>query len=371
MSNIAQIKSRKKGVYFNYAGFGRINKQVYSVLQRFLEEYLTLSPSKVIVHYRKYINKLSEEVALLLNCEPEEISYIKNTTEGIIIASEILPLPRGSEVLILENEYAANFIPWLKKKRDGIKLKIITGPTSEQAFNKLLSSISDSTRAIAISLVQYYDGYMCDLELLSKVCKRRKIFLVVDGIQAVGTRKVDLRKTPVDILVCGGHKHLNSMVGTGFIYVNKKLIKHLKDFKVGVRSVQIFNKNGYRLKNSAGRFEDGTPNLFGIVALHASIKSINTTGLGLIERKNLALLSKLKDELRRKKVPFIDYSRQGNLVALKVNDPEKLRNFLQRKNIDTKTIKNIVRISFHYKSRIKDFVYLVDNVKEWLTSATP
>lgn len=278
---------------------------------------------------------------------------------------------RGDEILLLENEYSANKIPWLKKKKDGLRVKLVKGSTSEEAFDVIIDQINTKTKVIAISLVQYYDGYECDLELLSNICRKRGIFLVVDGIQAVGTRVIDLKKTHIDILLCGGHKHLNSIVGIGFMYINRKIMRRLKDFKVGIRSVKTINKGGYRLKEDAGRFEDGTPNLFGILSLYWSIKCINKIGIKYIERQNLLLLQNLKAQLRENFIPFIDYCTQGNLVSLKIADPNGLYRFLRKNRIYVKQIGGIVRISFSHQSTVKEFEKFVKKTREWLNRTTP
>ena len=363
------VKNRK--IYLNYAGLGTLEKSDYLTLRKFLDEYFSVGPPEVIEKYREYINKLRKEISLLLNCTEKEIIYTKNTTEGVIIASEALPLVRGDEVLLLENEYAANKVPWLKKKKDGLEIKVVNNTNTKEAFNTLLKQISPKTKTIAISSVQYYDGYQCDLKLLSDICRTKGIFLVVDGIQEVGTRVIDLQKTPIDILLCGGHKHLNSIVGVGFMYISKEIMHRLKDTKVGIRSVKAMNNDGYILKDDAGRFEDGTPNLFGILSLYLSVKRINEIGIVKIEKRNLLLLLNLKTQLRHNHIPFINYQTQGNLIALKISNPSGLYQFLRSNSIYVKRIKDIVRVSISHRSSIKDFEYFIKKTREWLNQATP
>ena len=82
-------------------------------------------------------------------------------------------------------------------------------------------------RALAVSLVQFSNGYRVDLAALSAATRRTGAYLVVDAIQAVGQLPVDLRETPVDILACGGQKWLLSPWGSGFVYVRRELIREL------------------------------------------------------------------------------------------------------------------------------------------------
>lgn len=358
-------KYHKDKIFFNYATVGPVNAASYRAASEFLKDYLQIGPPEVLDKYDVYADKLAQEAAKLLNCSPKEISYIKNTTEGIFIASETLPLKSGDEVLLMANEYPANLLPWLKKRRDGIIVKLIDAKDNRHAFYKLLENITTKTRVVSISWGQYYDGFFADLELLSKVCKENNAFLVVDGVHGVGSRKIDLQKVNIDILSCGGQKEIGAVVGIGFIYVNKNTLGKLLDFKIGIRSVTNFDKSGYELKKDATRFYDGTQNILGIVSLYAALKDINDTGIGVIEKKNINLLNEYKTILRDNNIVFIDYKNQADILSLKVPKPEALTAFLREKNIYVKTVKNALRISFSHHCNVEDFLVLVKHIRTW------
>ena len=280
------MKKTKK-YFFNYATVGPMNKEIYDVARVFLDDYYYLGPPEVVCKYEEHAPKLALEASKLLNCEPDEITYLKNTTEGINIAADILPLGVGDEVLILKKEYPASLLVWSKKsKTDGIKLKIIDGRNSKEAVCNLLAAISHKTKAIIISWAQCHDGYLPDLNELSTICRARGVYLIVDGVQGIGNRVLDLQKTPLDILVCGGQKYLGGIVGIGFMYVNKKIMPQLRETKIGIRSVLGFGDGSYQLKQSAGRFQDGTMNLLGIVCLARALRRLNQLGIKNIENKN-------------------------------------------------------------------------------------
>lgn len=357
-----------KKIFFNYATVGFLEPYSYRAILKFLAEYVKVGPPEVLEKYDNYSRKLSEEVSKLLNCDADEIVPVKNTTEGIIIASEALPLNRGDEVLLVGNEYPGNFLPWLKKRQDGILVTVINDTNNNQAYKSLLAAINPRTKVIAMSWGQYYDGYLPDLTRLSKICKKHKIFLVIDGVHGVGTKVLDLKKTHVDMLSCGGQKHLGAIVGIGFLYVNKKIISRLKATKIGIRSVQGFDEHKYKLKNSAQRFGDGTQNLLGIVSLWAAVKHMNALGMKNVEKKNALLLKKFKACLRKNHIPFIDHKSQASVIALKISDPKGLYEYLRQNHIYIKTVKDVARISFCHKSNFEDFQKLVAKTKQWLAT---
>lgn len=358
-------------VFFSYATVAPTCDASYTTVKAFLDEFHQIGPPEVLYKYDPYESKVAEEAAHLLNCDPDEITCIKNTTEGINIASEALPLKAGDEVLVQDCEYPANLLPWLKKCKDGLAITVVKGTGSEESYHNLLAAIGSKTKAIAVSSAQYYDGYMADLMTLAKTCHERGIFLVVDAVQTVGVRRLDLQKVQADFLICGGQKYLQAGMGSGFLYVNRHVMSKLKDTKVGIRSMQSFDSTGYTLKTTAGRFQDGTQNEAGIVALHAALHRINEIGIDEIERQNLTLLDSIKDCLKKHDIPFIDNgNHQSNIVSMPVGDPRMLFEYLKERSIYIKPIKDVARLSFVHTSTMADVETLAQNVRAWLDQAS-
>ncbi len=357
----------KKKVFFNYGTVGPMGAHVYKAAANFLEEYFRVGPPDILLKYEPYIEKLAAEAATLVHCDPSEITYIKNTTEGLNIASEALPLRKGDEVLLGAKEYPANIFVWQKKQKEGITVRLIDGANGKETFDALIANITPKTKVISISWAQHYDGYLPDLAKLSRICRSKGIFLVVDGVQGIGVRAIDLQKTPVDFLLCGGQKYMGGMVGMGFMYVNKNLMPLLKETQVGMRSMAHFDTESYTLKDTASRFEGGTVNLMGVVTLHAALKHINQIGIRTVEKKNKAFLAACKKRLTEENISFIDHDEdQGNIIALRVSDPAALAAYLKKQQIYIKPVKDIARISFSHNSSIADFDRLLTHVKAWV-----
>ena len=90
---------------------------------------------------------------------------------------------------------------------------------------------------VAISSVQWSNGFRCDLEALSRLCRERGIFLIVDAVQQIGAIPLDVQKTPVDAIACGGHKWLMAPFGCGFLYLSKEFRAKVKPPIAGYLSV--------------------------------------------------------------------------------------------------------------------------------------
>ncbi|HET6578681.1 MAG TPA: aminotransferase class V-fold PLP-dependent enzyme [Gemmatimonadales bacterium] len=168
-------------------------------------------------------------VAELLSVTVEEIALTVNTGFGLAVMARALPLGPGDVVLVSDREFPANVYPWLRLRETGVQTELV--PTTEAGWPdeaRLLERLEDPrVRALAVSLVQFSNGYRADLAALSAATRRTGAYLVVDAIQGVGQIPVDLRRTPVDVLACGGQKWLLSPWGSGFVYVRRELIPTL------------------------------------------------------------------------------------------------------------------------------------------------
>ncbi len=146
------------------------------------------------------------------------------------LAARALPLERGDVVLVSDKEFPANVYPWLLLRDQGITVEMTRctaqgWPDEEHLLERLRDP---RVRVLAVSFVQFSNGYRADLKKLGAACRANGTYLVVDGIQGIGNSVLDLRETPLDILACGGQKWLLSPWGSGFVYVRKELVSQLE-----------------------------------------------------------------------------------------------------------------------------------------------
>jgi cysteine desulfurase/selenocysteine lyase len=165
----------------------------------------------------------------LLSVTPEEIALAVNTGYGLAVLARALPLKHGDRVVVSDKEFPANVYPWMRLRELGIEMELI--PTTPEGWPdeaRLMERLSDPrVRVLAVSLIQFSNGYLADLAALSAATRQAGAFLVVDGIQGVGQVPLDLSRIEVDVLACGGQKWLLSPWGSGFIYVRRELISRL------------------------------------------------------------------------------------------------------------------------------------------------
>ena len=173
--------------------------------------------------------------ARLINSSVSEIGLATNTSHGVNLAARALPLRKGDIVLVPDKEFPANVYPWLRLRDQGVRVEFV--PLTETGWPdevRLLERIRDPrVRVLAISFVQFSNGYRADLLRLGEACRTSDVFFVVDAIQGLGQCPLDVQATPVDILACGGQKWLLSPWGSGFVYVRAELLHTLEPVVAG------------------------------------------------------------------------------------------------------------------------------------------
>ena len=305
-------------VYMDNAAIGPLPERT----RRFLDDFTRRRAAPYLLNPPQLHDSLQEArtvVARLLNAGTDEIGLATNTSFGLNVAAQSLPLEPGDAVLISEGEFPANVYPWLRLKERGIHVEL--APRTAAGWpdeDYLVERVHDpATRALTISLVQFSNGYRADLARLGKACREAGCFLVVDGIQAIGQVAFDVKETPVDILACGAQKWLLSPWGSGFVYVRRELLEVLDPPVVGWMAFEgtddTANLTGYAggLRCDARRFELNTLPFQDLLAMTVSINMLLELGID-----NVA------EWLREVRQPLVEFASRCGMPIVSPTDPD-------------------------------------------------
>ena len=221
-------------VYLNNASIGPIPERT----RRALDDFNARRGSPHRLPDRELQGMLQaarEAAARLIGAGADEIALAVNTSHGVNLAASALPLARGDIVLVPDREFPANVYPWLLLERRGVTVELVP-PTAAgwPDEERLLERLRDPrVRALAVSYVQFSSGYRADLDTLGAACRANSAYLVVDAIQGIVAAPFDVRRTPVDVLACGGQKWLLSPWGSGFVYVRRELVPRIEPVVAG------------------------------------------------------------------------------------------------------------------------------------------
>jgi cysteine desulfurase / selenocysteine lyase len=277
-------------VYLNNASIGPLPERTRLALDAFNPRRAT--PFRL--PDRDLFGTLTESrrlIAELLSATSEEIALTVNTSFGLGAVARALPLRPGDHVVVSDREFPANVYPWLRLREAGVEVELI--PTTVEGWPdeaRILKRLEDPrVRALAVSLVQFSNGYLVDLAVLSAATRQTGAYLIVDAIQAVGQVPVDLRRTPVDVLACGGQKWLLSPWGSGFVYVRRGLIREMSPPVTGwmafegtddLTRLTVYNDS---LRGDARRFELATLPYQDFAGMNASLSLILELGVERIQ----------------------------------------------------------------------------------------
>jgi len=294
VSDLAALRAQEfpwtsETTYLNNASIGPLPERTRLVLETFNRKRAApfQLPDRELFATMAESRRLAAE---LIGATPEEIGLTINTGFGLSLAARALPLESGDIILTSDREFPANVYPWMLLKDRGISLELT--PTTDEGWPdeaQLLERLRNPrVRVLAISLVQFSNGYTVDLARLSAATRASGTYLVVDAIQGVGQIPVDLRKTPVDVLACGAQKWLLSPWGSGFLYVRRDLIGELRPAITGWMAFEgtddfsRLTQYDDTLRRDARRFELITLPYQDFAGMNVSVRLLLDVGIPVI-----------------------------------------------------------------------------------------
>ncbi|MET0398574.1 MAG: aminotransferase class V-fold PLP-dependent enzyme [Longimicrobiaceae bacterium] len=224
--------------------------------------------------------------ARLVGAGEDEIALGWNTSFGINLAAQCLPIPAGSTVVVSDREFPANVYPWMGPGCPGLLETVPADAAGRPDEDRLLERLDrGGVSVLSVSAVQFASGWRADLPRLGRFCRERGIFFVVDAIQALGQVPLDVREAQVDVLATGAQKWLCGPFGTGFAYVRRELLPRMQPSVVGWTSLQASADFGnlldyrYDFVASARKFEVATPAFHDFAGMAASLEVLLEAGV--------------------------------------------------------------------------------------------
>jgi len=244
-----------------------------------------------------------KKVQKFINAEhSHEIIFTSGTTGGInLVASSFGEklVRKGDEILITAMEHHSNIVPWqMLCERNGAHLKVLPiskeGEVDIEEFKKL---IGPKTELISLVHVSNSLGTINPIKEMIEIAHKQSIPVLIDGAQAIHHMPVDVQELDADFYVFSAHK-MYGPTGVGVLYGKEELLNDMTPYQGGgdmIKSV-TFEKTIYN--DLPHKFEAGTPNISGGIALGASIDFINSIGFDFIEKHEAELCRFATSQLR-------------------------------------------------------------------------
>jgi len=319
----------------NHAGVAPVSRRSAEAAQR----YLTHAAENAYLggEFYKNADRVRTQIAQLIKANADEVTFAKNTSEGLSMVANGLSWQSGDNVVISNVEFPANVYPWQALRSRGVEVRMVMEEDGRVPLERLFEAINSRTRLVAISSVQYASGFRTDLATLGAFCQSKGVLLCVDAIQSLGVFPVDVKAMGIDFLAADGHKWLCAPEGIGVFYVRRELQGHLRPTSIGWRSMKDpnnFDKIQFEFAESAKRYDGGSYNLAGVYALGGAIELVKETGIEAIAQRLLHLTDRMVDGLRGKGYRVLSSRAPGEgsgIVAFfsDMHDPHQIQRHLQ------------------------------------------
>ncbi|MDO4191253.1 MAG: cysteine desulfurase [Bacteroidales bacterium] len=224
----------------------------------------------------------------------DEIVFTRGTTESINLVAATFAkscCQRGDEIVVTQMEHHANIVPWqIAAEQYGLVLRVVPidadGVLQLDVLDELLS---DRTRLVSLAHVSNVLGTVNPVKTVIDRCHARNIPVLVDGAQAVAHLKVDVQALDADFYVFSGHK-IYAPTGIGVLYGKREWLDRLPPYQGGGEMIQNVSFEHTTFNQLPYKFEAGTPDYVGSVALATALDYVANLGIDNIDAYEQQLL---------------------------------------------------------------------------------
>ena len=230
-----------------------------------------------------------------------EVIFTRGTTEGLNLLAYAFTnqIKAGDEIIISHLEHHSNIVPWqLLCERTGAVLKVIPiDGNGILQLDFLDENLNEKTKIVSVNQVSNALGIINPIEeIIKKVRALSSAYIVIDGAQSISHFKIDVQQMDCDFFVFSGHK-MYAPMGVGILYGKEEALRKLNPFHGGGEMIHTCDFSGTTYADLPFRFEAGTPNVGGNIALGAAVDFIQSIGHEQIITHEKILLKYAQEQL--------------------------------------------------------------------------
>ncbi|MCB0628238.1 MAG: aminotransferase class V-fold PLP-dependent enzyme [Saprospiraceae bacterium] len=331
--------------------------------------------------YEQWMNGLRAQAALLLGTQPENMAFVRNTSEAMSMLANGYPFEPGDEVITFVQEYPANYYPWILQERRGVTVKFLSnipaaGDIPQEVIGKwsereLLELISPKTRVIALSHVQFTSGYAANLQRLGEICKEYDIDLVIDAAQSMGCMPLYPENWNVAAVASAGWKWLLGPVGAGIFYTRPDFRDKIAITQIGVETMlqtYDFLDLSWAPTPTARRFEYSTSPIQLVAALTTCLKDLHVHyGSEAIFREAIRLQDVFLGALNNPILTplLFDAAHRSGILTLYCEQEKIVLDMLKEAGITCSGRGRLIRVAPHFYNTDEEMLRLAELLNGW------
>ncbi|UPS10322.1 cysteine desulfurase [Lactococcus lactis] len=286
-----------------------VHRGVHTLAERATEKY-EAAREKV----RQFINAKSTKEVLFTRGTTTSINWVAQFAGQILKA--------GDEIVISIMEHHSNIVPWQEvAKKTGAILKFVYLKDGQLDMDDLRKKITNQTKFVSIAHVSNVLGTINPVEEITKIAHEHGAYMVVDGAQSTPHMATDLQKMDVDFFAFSGHKMMGP-TGIGVLYGKEELLNQFEPVEFGGEMIDFVYESHSTWTELPWKFEAGTPNIAGAIALGAAIDYIQELGIDQIHQHEIELIDYLMPKLQEIEGLKIygpkDNVKRGGLIAFNI-----------------------------------------------------
>ena len=338
--------------YLNTAACGLLSTETQDVIQRSTQQYAQQGSVGRDAWFNE-MDSIRSRAAEFLGSTAVEVALISNFTDGIYQVAQLLQNYR--RVLVVADDYPSLLLPWHLLGFEVFTVAAL--PDGRIPLEAIEDNIQKyDIELLAVSRVQYSSGFRLPLTALSHIRQEHNIKLVVDATQSLGVIPINLRKTPVDILIGSGYKWLTAGLGNGLLYIRQDLYAELSPKVLGFGTVgsSFSIQEIDSIPFTPATLEAGHYNFFSLFALKQALEEIREIGVSTIFDKVVQLRQQLEASLPEKVKLVSNYEDDSSSSIVVVDAPAEAESQLKARNIVTSTRPRGLRISPHFYNSDQD-----------------
>jgi cysteine desulfurase/selenocysteine lyase len=243
-----------------------------------------------------------EKVRQFINANStREVLFTRGTTTSLNWVAQFARqiLQKDDEIVISVMEHHSNLVPWQQAAElTGAKLKFVS-LTNDQTLDMadFRAKVTTKTKFVSITQASNVLGCLNPIAEIAEITHQMGAYLVVDGAQSTPHMKIDVQALGADFFAFSGHK-MCGPTGIGVLYGREELLKQMNPLEFGGEMIDFVYEDHSTWTELPWKFEAGTPNIAGAIALGAAVDYLSNVGLNAIHQHEQELMAYVIPKLR-------------------------------------------------------------------------